>query len=329
VGLGTASRALNGDFNIRAETLQKVKTAAAELGYALPHLERRPLSQGEGHIRRKILKHGRMAFFIPDRSTDGLDTLLSRKLIEGVESYLFDRKISLVTASFDADGGLPKCMKNREVDGIIVRGDLDAPNISDATRNEIKRFPLVSAMWTGRENLMDAVQPDSEQAGRMAARILVQRGRKHLACFNRWHSRPDLARTVFGFMHEAEALGVPVATYLSNPEDVAQQQQQLEAFWSSQPRSDGVLLVSGLEKLIPWFRSRRFGCGANRDVLGVLSCADSLRDYPELQDLYISQHAEQVGCAAAEQLLWRIEHPQSALQKILIAPDLVVGGDRE
>lgn len=328
VGLGTASRALSGEFAIRLDTALAVRKAAAELGYTLPTAERRPLPKGSGVILEKVLRRGAVAFLLPDRNPAGLTTLLSRSLLHGVESYCFDRKLRVIATSFNADGSLPECLAKKQVDGLIVRGDLDPTEIRPEVRKALKFFPWVSAMWSGVEHPADVVAPDFEAIGRLAASHLIRRGRKKLVCVNVLDERREIATCAFAFQHECSQHGLEatvirrrVGSWAQAEMDVALDVAREVASLPFRP--DGLFTPNDLLPLIPALEKIRWKQPRVFDFTVPVGGAEAAGLYRPNTAHFVNKHTELVGKVAAEQLIWRIQNPYANPRSIFIEPEML------
>jgi LacI family transcriptional regulator len=168
VTIGTVSKALNGRGKLRAETRQRVREAAARLGYRPNHLAH-------------SLRRGR-TFTVGLLTTDRYGRF-SIPLLAGVEDALGDARISVFLCNARDDPERERqhldSLLAKRVDGIIVTGrriDRRPPiDLGGA------RVPVLYAFAQSTDPGALCLIPDDAGGGRLAAEHLVSVGRQRLA----------------------------------------------------------------------------------------------------------------------------------------------------
>jgi LacI family transcriptional regulator len=166
VSIGTASKALNGQGKLRAETRDRVAQAAQRLGFA-PNTLAQALLAGRSYTVGLITTDSFGRFSIPVMlgAEDALGTgLISVFMCDTRDDPERERRyIEMLTA--------------RRVDGLIVTGRRIEPR--PAVRAD-PAIPVVYAM-TQPDDGGAAVLPDDEGGGRIAAEHLLAIGRRRVA----------------------------------------------------------------------------------------------------------------------------------------------------
>lgn len=314
---------MNHDANVRRDTFEKVQRAAEKLGYEFPEIERRPVRE-QSVLKEKSLAHGRIAFLIPDRTSEGFDTELSKELSHGICDHLFDKRIEVVKVNFDEDGGLPEELKKKKIDGIIIRGAVDdsvmAPNVIE----QIKRFPRVYLLWNAVNDESDCILYDHEMMGRNAARALHDRGRKQLAVVSFNEERNDYSMATSAFTNEAQSLGLEVKAFtarLYNHEEVTDEHMKdWQNFIATLDSTDGLFFNGSLEQCKKRFKGMEVP-KPRHDFDVVISHQNEESAQKMLKQGYISSISKpfDLGKAAAEQLLWRISKPKALYRRTMIS----------
>ncbi len=163
VSVGTASKALNGRGQLRAETRERVRAAAQRLGF-YPNALARGLLEGRTYTVGLITTDSFGRFTIP--------------IMLGVEDALGAGQISV----FLCDGRddpireqhYVRTLLARRVDGIIVTGRRADPRPPIGTDMPV---PVVYAMTQSTNPDDCSVAPDDEAGGRMAVAHLLAIGR--------------------------------------------------------------------------------------------------------------------------------------------------------
>ena len=164
VSIGTASKALNGQGKLRAETRDRVAAAARELGFE-PNVLARGLLAGRTYTVGVITTDSFGRFSIP--------------VMLGAEDALGAGQISVFMCDTRDDPGRERqylgMLLSRRVDGLIVAGRRIEPRPSIGLGLGI---PVVYAMTQSMDSDEPAILPDDTGGGRMAAEHLLSLGRR-------------------------------------------------------------------------------------------------------------------------------------------------------
>jgi LacI family transcriptional regulator len=164
VSIGTASKALNGQGKLRAETRDRVAAAARELGFE-PNVLARGLLAGRTYTVGVITTDSFGRFSIP--------------VMLGAEGALGAGQISVFMCDTRDDPGRERqylgMLLSRRVDGLIVAGRRIEPRPSIGFGLGI---PVVYAMTQSMDSDEPAILPDDTGGGRLAAEHLLSLGRR-------------------------------------------------------------------------------------------------------------------------------------------------------
>ena len=167
VSIGTASKALNGQGKLRAETRERVAAAAQELGFA-PNTLAQALLAGRSYTVGLITTDSFGRFSIP--------------VMLGAEDALGIGQISVFMCYTrddpEREERYVEMLAARRVDGLIVAGRRIEPRAPVRTGPGI---PVVYAMTQPANGHGPAVLPDDEGGGRLAAEHLLAIGRRRIA----------------------------------------------------------------------------------------------------------------------------------------------------
>ena len=164
VSIGTASKALNGQGKLRAETRDRVAAAARELGFA-PNMLARGLLAGRTYTVGLITTDSFGRFSIPVML--GAEDALGAGQIS---AFMCDTRDDPVRERQYVD-----MLLSRQVDGLIVTGRRIEPRPSIGLDLGI---PVVYAMTQSMCTDEPAILPDDVGGGRLAAEHLLSLGRR-------------------------------------------------------------------------------------------------------------------------------------------------------
>ena len=175
VSIGTASKALNGQGKLRAETRDRVAAAARELGFATNVLARGLLA-GRTYTVGVITTDSFGRFSIP--------------VMLGAEDALGTGQISVFMCDTrdepERERRYLDMLLSRQVDGLIVAGRRIEPRPSIGAGLGV---PVVYAMTQSMDSDEPAILPDDLGGGRIAADVVREDGR--LVAVHRLRHRVD------------------------------------------------------------------------------------------------------------------------------------------
>ncbi len=168
VSIGTVSKALSGQGQLRDATRTRVLEAAATLGF-------RPNSNAQNLVRRRTYTIGLI-------SADSYGRF-SMPLLEGLEAALVDAQLSVFLCNAANDPARERAhvesLLAKRVDGIIVTGRRTDPrpplDLGGA------RLPVLYAYAQTTDPDAACLLPDDEGGGALAAQHLIEQGRTRLA----------------------------------------------------------------------------------------------------------------------------------------------------
>lgn len=167
VSVATVSRVLNAPEKVAIPTRTRVEAAIASLRF-IPSAAARAMNRG---------RSGTVAALLPT-----LDNSIYARVVNGLETRLADRGLSLVVAQTKDDPDL-ELKRAREmvdigVEALIVAGVTHDPALYDlADRADM---PMVAISYFDQLSRLPTIGYDNEEAARLAARHLVELGHRHI-----------------------------------------------------------------------------------------------------------------------------------------------------
>jgi len=312
--VSTASRALddNRSTMVRPETVDRVRRAAAELGYRVNRMAR----------GLKTNRSFTIGMLIPD-----ITNPFFPPIVRGAEDALAEDGYTLVLANTDNDQDKEHRhlirMLERQVDGLLLamarRRD---PLVEDLLGGST---PMVLVNRTIDRGGVPAVIPDDQAGMTLAVEHLYQLGHRWLAHVAGPSDTSTGARRAAGFSAAVSLLGLPDPLVREAPafSDAAGREAARPVF-ARTPHPTAIVAANDLIALGVIEAGEEVGlrCPDDFSVVGFNDMPFADRFRPSLTTVRIPEY--EIGLRAAGVLLGRIDQPDRPPETILIAPELVV-----
>jgi LacI family transcriptional regulator len=315
---GTASRALNESTRslVNADTVRRVAEAAATLGYRPNHLARSFKTQRTFSI----------GVLIPD-----LNNPLFPPIVRGIEDRLALAGYIALLGNTDNDGERERRifaeMEARHVDGLVLAtARRDDPTLVDVARNGP---PIVLVNRVVEDHAFSSVSVDDGAGIRLVVEHLHSLGHRRIA----YVGGPQELSTGFGryrgFQASMRASGLGIdrrLVSLASSFSIAEGDRCAAEVLATRPRPTAIVAANDMLALGCYSAIEECGlrCPDDVSLVGFNDMPFVDRLTPPLTTVRIP-HAE-IGAQAAGLILERIEHPESPLKSLLLAPELVVRG---
>ena len=340
VAVGTASRVLNNFTDVSAESRQRVLEAVAQLRY-------HPLRKRKGSAGRRGSddKHPcRIGLVLLGMDDTLLHVPVLAEVLHGVESAVTRLNGNLLFANLPNADRVPAFLQGNQVEGLIVKAS-QYGTFPDAAKNPlikaIQRFPLVW-VWAKPDGVRgDLCSFNHEQAARLVANHLADRGHRRVAYLNPKKGKSSLEHIKKEFQFAAARRGLEVTLLeavgegatawpepaLSGPEGFFDLVDQ----WLAVPaaRRPTAIFVPADNYAVHLFSAlERRGQRVGRDV-SIISCNHEKSITRGLKPALttIDVGAQRIGCKAVEMLVWRMRNPRDDSVQTLLFDATLEPGD--
>ena len=294
VGVGTASRAVNGGVNVSAETMRKVKSAILQLGYLPNHAAR-------------VLKGGRT-------KTVGL-------LVPSISDYFFAScaeaagrvakshdSLLIVAVTMNQPGAemssLDVLMRHQPDGLLLVPSDPDNKELVRRIKNSA--VPVVTFDRPLFDSGCSSVTTDNFDAARNATLHLIEHGYKRILCFSSDLELYTIRERLRGYRQAMEEAGLPslVDTCL---DDMTLVSRLLAAHLKGRRSPDAVFTLknSSTTAVVQALHQLRISIPSRVALLGFDDLELAATLHPSIS--VVQQPIEDVGRKAAEILFNQLE----------------------
>jgi LacI family transcriptional regulator len=307
VSVATASRALSGDARISTPTRRRVERAAARLAYRVNPVAR-ALS-----MRRSFT----IGLIVGD-----LTNPFYAQLARGVDARLQESGYAYFMADLGGDAArqheLAQRLVDRHVDGLLVT----VPHDPAVMRR--KDVPVVAI---DRCDGVPSVSGDNRAGGRLAAEHLLAAGYRRIGIL---YADPKLAPVKDrrqGFVEALRDAGRPLDRSLDCRCASLRYDDAFACALDMLGRgADAVFAIDDLMAAAVIAAALETGRSVPGDV-GVVGYDDTpMAGWRTLSLTSVDQRTVEMGAAAADMILRRIEHPDQEQGSLTLAPRLVVRG---
>jgi LacI family transcriptional regulator len=316
VGVGTASRVVNGGVNVSPRTLKKVESAIRQLGYMPNHAAR-------------VLKGGRtktVGLLVPSIADSFFASCAEAA---GKVARLHDSLLIVAVTKNQADAELSSLdvlMRHRPDGLLIVPSDSASEGLIAFVKNS--PIPVVTFDRPLFGSSCTSVITDNFEAARNAAIHLIEHGYKRILCFGGEPELYTIRERLRGYRQAMEEFGLPALVDTSLGDEIGQASRTLAAHLKS-PRPPDAIFTLKNSSTITTFQALQYlkiSIPSRLALLGFddFELAATLR--PSLS--VVQQPIEEVGERAAELLFAQLERNQGIKRTSKTGPEPVVLSNR-
>lgn len=317
VSLATVSRVINGSANVSEDKIQCVYRAASGLGYRIPQRSVLP-----AHFRTRNIALAYSGWSNMQLAEWGF--------MEGIEDVFRKNDLRLVLTCLPSDGQLPSLLADRACDGVIVVANPEG--VPENLLKNVKEFPCIQIIRSGGpQDFGDEVLCDNATIARMAIDYLYKAGARKFAYVN-FHPDHEACRErgeYFDFFLRQRKLQTTLL--VSDMQDALTRPRHLLAeeladrYLDLKEKPDGLFIPVDFQLPEIYTALQERGIKPMEDVQ-IISCDNCERHLARIapRPATIDQCMYEVGYHAARQLIWRIQHPDSAPIRLFIKPELIL-----
>lgn len=288
---------------------------------------------GKGSFVRKERKLSNTIGFLWTGGAQPGATISGELLVKGALQSLRPLGINMLIDHLDHKDNSGLQIRDK-VDGLLIHG----PEPDSETVKILKKIPSVWVFYSGAGAWCDRVQPNHRLVGRKAVEYFRKQNCSRICCITSKPTYPDntyWTERADAFEQFARLAGISCCMLGSDFERMPNADKEAETvekvmkeFLSLSPRPDG-LFVANMQGHRYYEALKRAGLVIGRDLQMVIGDYDmQTMDLPP-GPVTVDIHPREIGRTAVNQLLWRIENPDTPLVEIQTEPTLLIKGGNE
>lgn len=294
VGLGTASRALSGEGYVHTDTLERIRTAAAQLGYHRNELAR-SLRVKQSHV---------VGIVVPD-----IGGAFMVECVRAAQCAFRRHQYMSVVAFTDGDSAAETeeigYLLQRQIDGLlVVPADSTAPHFQSP---QLASLPIVFFDQPLNKEC-DAVLVKNRNGARSAVEHLMDHGHKRIACVGVNRHLYSIRKRIEGYREAIKQAELPEYIAVVAPEEI---DARIEGWLGMKERPTAIFSLNELSsiKVIEALSARRKRVPEEIAFIGFDEV--QLGQYLNPPLSAVVQPATRIGERAALRLLERIKSTET------------------
>ena len=173
VSVGTVSRVLNGFTNITQTNFDRVQQAIKELGYEKCRSAEQLVSRRNG----SRVRTGNIGMVFTEMGSDWASHPMVAAYSMGVERACEEKGFHALIEFSDGRGGLPRCIRENKVDGLLVKTTRELPAMLEARPKDL---PIACMGLNNPTVQVQQVAPDNRGAGWQVTHYLWDMGHRRI-----------------------------------------------------------------------------------------------------------------------------------------------------
>lgn len=237
VSVATASRVVRGEQLVRPEKVEAVQAAVQTLGYI-------PNAAARGLVERRT---GAIAMVFPEREGRVFSDPFFGSVVSGVSTVLHSTEQQLVlvmTGGDDSGEKLHRFVRGNHCDGIILASHHESEALAAALSTAVIPAVSIGAPIAGLS--IPYVDLDNTEGGRLAARRLVEAGRRRLAVIGGPQDMPSANHRLAGFLEVAAEAGVEPPVVVHGDYSSGSGTEAIIRILDRAPQIDGLFVANDL-----------------------------------------------------------------------------------
>ncbi|PWC09318.1 transcriptional regulator RbsR [Brenneria roseae subsp. americana] len=314
VSTSTVSHVINNNRFVSDAIREKVMKAVEELNYA-PSALARSLKINQTRTIGMLLTASNNPFYA--------------EVVRGVERCCYERGYSLILCNTEGDWARMsrnlETLLQKRVDGVLLMcTENHRPSPEMVSR--YPSIPMVMMDWAPFEGVIDVIKDNSLLGGEMATNYLISRGYRKIACIAGPQDKTSAYNRLEGYRQAMKhaGLSVPDEYEIFGDFEFETGYRAMQRLLTLEEKPEAVFTCNDAMAVGVYRALYQAGLSIPEDVAVIGYDDIELARYISPPLTTIHQPKDELGELAVDTLLYRLEHPDTEPNVLVLTPELMV-----
>ncbi|PWC20064.1 transcriptional regulator RbsR [Brenneria roseae subsp. roseae] len=314
VSTSTVSHVINNNRFVSDAIREKVMKAVEELNYA-PSALARSLKINQTRTIGMLLTASNNPFYA--------------EVVRGVERCCYERGYSLILCNTEGDWARMsrnlETLLQKRVDGVLLMCT-ESHRPSPEMVSRYPSIPMVMMDWAPFEGVIDVIKDNSLLGGEMATNYLISRGYRKIACIAGPQDKTSAYNRLEGYRQAMKhaGLSVPDEYEIFGDFEFETGYQAMQRLLTLEEKPEAVFACNDAMAVGVYRALYQAGLSIPQDVAVIGYDDIDLARYMSPSLTTIHQPKDELGELAVDTLLYRLEHPDTEPNVLVLTPELMV-----
>ncbi|WP_169050494.1 ribose operon transcriptional repressor RbsR [Brenneria salicis] len=314
VSTSTVSHVINNNRFVSEVVREKVMNAIETLNYA-PSALARSLKINQTRTIGMLLTASNNPFYA--------------ELVRGVERCCYERGYSLILCNTEGDRARMsrnlETLLQKRVDGVLLMCT-ESHRPSPEMVSRYPYIPMVMMDWAPFEGVIDVIKDNSLLGGEMATNYLISRGYQKIACIAGPLDKTTAHNRLEGYRQAMQhaGLSIPNEYEIFGDFEFETGYRAMQRLLTLEERPEAVFTCNDAMAVGVYRALYQAGLSIPEDIAVIGYDDIELARYMSPPLTTIHQPKDELGELAVDTLLYRLEHPDTEPNVLVLTPELMV-----
>lgn len=314
VSTSTVSHVINNDRFVSDTIRDRVMAAVEQLNYA-PSALARSLKINQTQTIGMLLTASNNPFYA--------------EVVRGVERSCYERGYSLILCNTEGDcdrmSRSLETLLQKRVDGVLLMCTESHRPLPD-TISRYPSIPMVMMDWAPFDGGIDVIKDNSLLGGEMATNYLISRGYRKIACIAGPKDKTTAYNRLEGYRQAMQQAGLPIADgyEIFGDFEFETGYRAMRRLLSLEEKPDAVFTGNDAMAVGVYHALYQLGLSVPKDMAVIGYDDIELARFMSPPLTTIHQPKDELGELAVDTLLYRLKHPDTEPNVLVLTPELIV-----
>ncbi|MDX5630560.1 MULTISPECIES: ribose operon transcriptional repressor RbsR [unclassified Brenneria] len=314
VSTSTVSHVINNDRFVSDAVRDKVMAAVEQLNYA-PSALARSLKINQTQTIGMLLTASSNPFYA--------------EVVRGVERSCYERGYSLILCNTEGDSDRMsrslETLLQKRVDGVLLMCTESHRPLPDMI-SRYPSIPMVMMDWAPFDVGIDVIKDNSLLGGELATNYLISRGYRKIACIAGPKDKTTAYNRLEGYRQAMQQAGLPIPDgyEIFGDFEFETGYRAMQRLLSLAEKPDAVFAGNDAMAVGVYHALYQVGLSVPQDMAVIGYDDIELARFMSPPLTTIHQPKDELGELAVDALLYRLEHPDTEPNVLMLTPELIV-----